>query len=176
MNILNKTKNYFKDLDKETKRFVFTILIIIILCNIVNAFVFQLACVNGDSMYPTLKDSQILGINKLNDNYDRYSIIVFKNGRKNLIKRVIGLPGETIKISDNDIFINGTKISDPVNIDMMYYGIAENEIKLGNDEYFVLGDNRNNSIDSRFKEVGVVKNDEIRGKIVIRFIPFKKYK
>ena len=94
----------------------------------------------------------------------------------NYIKRIIGLPGERVKIQDGQIYINGSvleesygkeKIQDP--------GVAAKEIQLGTDEYFVLGDNRNASSDSRKEEVGMIKRDKIGGKAWLRFYPFDQF-
>ena len=91
------------------------------------------------------------------------------------IKRVIGLPGETVEIKDNTIYINGEELKE-------YYGYYDGEKKMDDyaaytlrtDEYFVLGDNRNNSEDSRFANVGVVKKDDIVGSVWFIASPMKR--
>ena len=94
--------------------------------------------------------------------------------KKYYIKRIIGLPGEKIRIDDAGcIYINGKVLKESYGLAVMESpGIAKNEITLGKDEYFVLGDNRNNSEDSRAKEVGVVKRDSIIGKAWLKIYPF----
>jgi len=105
----------------------------------------------------------------------RFDIIVFRpyEDDKNLffIKRIIGLPGETVQIVGNDIYINGKLIEENYgNEPIEDPGIAEEPITLGDDEYFVLGDNRNHSTDSRF-EIGNVKRDAIIGRTFARIWP-----
>jgi signal peptidase I len=107
----------------------------------------------------------------------RFDVIVFKQSGKEHsfynIKRIIGLPGETIIMKEGGIYINNELLEDIVNVDeMLNYGLAGEEITLEDNEYFVLGDNRNNSEDSRFASVGNITKDEIIGKAAIRISPF----
>ena len=157
--------------NKSDKKFYITLICIFIFSILCNTFCFQLAQVNGSSMYPTMKDGQLLVISKLanKDEYQRGDIIIFKAHGKKLIKRLIGLPGETIQIIDNDIYINGEKIKDYVDVDMEDYGVLNDKITLKEDEYFFLGDNRNNSSDCRI--FGAIHKSDIIGKIIFRFIP-----
>lgn len=127
----------------------------------------------GDSMKPVLENGDITLINRIvysASSPKRGDIIAFKpNGNENshyYIKRIIGLPGETVEIKDGKILIDGeqleekyetTTIEDP--------GIVEDSIRLGGDEFFVLGDDRQNSEDSRMADVGNVKRTEIEGKV-----------
>lgn len=92
------------------------------------------------------------------------------------VKRIIGLPGETIQIKGSDIYINDELLEEDYGkMAITNAGIAENPIKLGEDEYFVMGDNRKISLDSRYEEVGPVKKEQIAGKAVLRIWPFKKF-
>ena len=89
------------------------------------------------------------------------------------IKRVIGLPGETVQIIDGYVYINGEKLDESYGSDVMNTaGIAQDPIVLGPDEYFVLGDNRNNSEDSRYAAVGNIKRSDITGRAWLRIWPF----
>lgn len=126
----------------------------------------------GASMEPCLYNGQSVLINKISYSFGspkRGDVIVFlPNGNENThyyIKRVIGLPGETIMISDGRIYLDGYFYEEDDSYDTMEDGgIAEKGITLGDEEYFVLGDNRNNSEDSRSANVGAVKEDTIAGK------------
>lgn len=134
----------------------------------------------GISMEPTLNAEDEIIINKFSYRFTdpkRFDVIVFKQSGKEHsyydIKRIIALPGETIQIKDGLIYINGEIVKDIVNVEAMNnYGLADEEITLEENEYFVLGDNRNNSEDSRFASVGMIRRDEIIGKAFIRVKPF----
>ncbi len=126
----------------------------------------------GASMEPCLYNGQSVLINKISYTFGapkRGDVIVFlPNGNENrhyYIKRVIGLPGETITITDGRILLNGYFYEEEETFDTIEDGgIAERGVTLGEEEYFVLGDNRNNSEDSRSANIGVVKEDTIAGK------------
>ena len=143
-------------------------------------FVGQRTVVNGVSMQPTLSDGDNLIVDKLSYRFhdpDRFDIIVFpqEDGRY-FIKRIIGLPGENVRIDeDGFIYINGEKLQESYGKEVMLDpGLAKDGIQLGADEYFVLGDNRNNSEDSRYADIGMVKKRYIAGKIWFTCAPFEK--
>ncbi|BDF33740.1 signal peptidase I [Lachnospiraceae bacterium] len=135
----------------------------------------------GDSMNPVLENDDVVLINRIVYNATspkRGDIIAFKpKGNENAhyyIKRIVGLPGETVEIIENSIYINGKKIEeDYKTTDIDDVGIASEEITLGGDEYFVLGDNRENSEDSRNADVGNVKRDYIYGEVWFTVSPRK---
>ena len=113
---------------------------------------------------------------------ERFDIIVFPFQYKEntfYIKRIIGLPGETVQIDEKgNIYINGEILTESYGREVIKpenVGIAAEPITLGEDEYFVLGDNRNNSIDSRTEIVGNVHRDEIIGRAWLRIWPFSKF-
>lgn len=134
------------------------IALIVVCVYVVPKYVIQRTVVKGESMEDTLHDAESLLIDKISYRFTdpkRYDIIVFyPKGRdvdEYYVKRIYGLPGETIQIKGNDIFINGEKIDDPYAKDSMSTGgIANEPYTLGEDEYFVLGDHRSVSQDSRF--------------------------
>lgn len=141
-------------------------------------FVGQRTVVNGVSMQPTLSDGDNLIVDKLSyrfRNPDRFDIIVFPQGDgRYFIKRIIGLPGENVRIDeDGSIYIDGEKLSESYGKEVIQNpGLAKDGIELGADEYFVLGDNRNDSMDSRMAEVGRIAGDRIMGRAWLRIYPF----
>ena len=134
----------------------------------------------GISMENTLSDGDQIIINKFSYRFTdpkRFDVIVFKQSGKEHsyydIKRIIALPGETVQFLDGMIYIDGDPIDEVVNVEAMAnYGLAAEEIKLEENEYFVLGDNRNNSEDSRFASVGMIRREEIVGEAFLRTTPF----
>lgn len=150
---------------------------------LVPEYVLQKTQVEGPSMENTLHNGDYLMVEKISYHFDslkRYDIIVFYpfgRGFKDeyYVKRVIALPGETIQIKGEDIYINGEVIEENYGKDpITYAGIAEQELTLGEEEYFVMGDNREVSFDSRYEEVGVVPKENIGGKAILRVWPLKK--
>lgn len=134
----------------------------------------------GSSMEETLYDGDSIIINKFSYRFtepERFDVIVFKQTGKEHgyynIKRIIGLPGETLQFKDDNIYIDGVIVEEEVSVKpMINYGLASEEITLEDNEYFVLGDNRNNSEDSRFASIGYIRRDEIIGKASLRLSPF----
>lgn len=120
-------------------------------------------------MDPTLKNGEILLLSKISKNYERFDIVVIKTNNTKLVKRIIGLPGETIEYKDDKLYINNKQIDDVVNIAM-----ADFKYKIPKGYYFVMGDNRNNSLDSRDYRIGFIKESEIQGTTVFRFWPLNK--
>lgn len=138
------------------------------------------AQVNGGSMKPTLDSGDVVLINRLA--YDlgtpkRFDIAVFSRENSGLnMKRIIGLPGETVQIKDNRIYIDGEVLEAEDFLSMATIaGAAEYPIELGEDEYFLLGDNRESSEDSRFASVGNVKRDQLVGKAWLRIQPISEF-
>ncbi len=169
------------NLVKELLSLIIYIGIVVLICFLIITFVGRRTTVHGSSMEPTLQSGDSLWINMLAYRFgdpERYDIIVFPyEDEVHYIKRIIGLPGETVQISETgDISINGELLKEPIKFDRIRdNGIAANPITLGPDEYFVLGDNRNNSRDSRWADVGNIKRDKIVGKAVFRLTPLKKF-
>lgn len=156
------------------------ILIIVVLTWLIITFVGQRTRVSGSSMETTLSNGDNLIVDKLTYHFKdpkRYDIIVFPYKYEEntyYIKRIIGLPGETVQVVGGYVYINGELLSSDIyGAEVMESpGIAETPITLGADEYFVLGDNRNHSSDSRDASVGVLKRDDLIGRAWIRIYPF----
>ncbi len=154
------------------------ILLVIVLAIALRAFVIERVVVVGASMEPTLSDGDDVLIEKISartGGIKRYDIVVFPVEGVLLIKRVYGLPGEHIRIDETGlIYINGVAIDDKYAREIMKDPgrAGDPGVTLADDEYFVLGDNRNNSIDSRALEVGSVRDKNIRGRVIIRLRPF----
>lgn len=161
------------------------LLIVLCLTYLVIAFVGQRTEVNGASMEPTLSDEDNLIVDKITYRFhdpERFDIIVFPYKFKEktyFIKRIIGLPGETVQIDEEGkIYINGEVLNESYGREVIqpeHIGRASEPITLGENEYFVLGDNRNNSTDSRQADVGNIKRDDIIGRAWIRIWPFDKF-
>ena len=169
-----------KGILRELGGWVLYILIIIGLTYLIITFVGQRTRVSGSSMETTLSDGDNLIVDKLSYRFwepKRYDIIVFPYQHEEntfYIKRIIGLPGETVQVVDGYTYINGELLSSDVyGAEVMDSpGIAAEPIELGEDEYFVLGDNRNHSSDSRDASVGVLKREYLVGKAWVRIYPF----
>ena len=150
--------------------------------SIVTNFVAHPTKVEGESMETTLTDGDTVIIQKLSYYFgtpDRYDVVIFPiyNSKTYFIKRVIGLPGETVQIEEGKVYINGKELEDDIYGKDEYIddpGDAGEPITLASDEYFVLGDNRNMSTDSRSSYVGVIKKRNIAGKAWRRVLPFSK--
>lgn len=166
----------------EILGWILYIAIIIGLTYFIVTYIGQRTNVSGSSMEPMLSDGDNLIVDKISYRFkepERYDIIVFPyqyEEKTYYIKRIIGLPGETVQIIDGYTYINGELLeSDIYGAEVMEYGgIAEELITLGEDEYFVLGDNRNHSADSREPSVGVLTRDMLMGKAWVRIFPFDK--
>lgn len=183
-------KNTASEETKKSKRAaviweLFVYVLIVFLCvTVVPRYVIQRTQVDGRSMMNTLHNEESLLVEKVTyhfKNPDRFDIITFypkgREEKEYYIKRVIGLPGETIQITGNTIYIDGKVLKESYGRQPMENGgIAEEPVKLGKDEFFVLGDNRNESVDSRDgEEVGVVKRKNIDGHAVLRIYPFSRF-
>ena len=154
-----------KSIIKEILSYVFIILLVIV----IRVFIFDPVRVDGPSMDSTLEDGQVLILNKFiyrKEDIKRYDIVV--------IKRVIGLPNETIEIKDNKVYANG-KLLDSSFTSSISEDFDISEVgfeKVPGDSYFVLGDNREISLDSRV--LGPIKKEKILGKASIRIWPVNK--
>ena len=147
--------------------------IVIIIILVIKAFFFSTIKVNGTSMLDTLKPNDVMILNKIGtktSSIKRFDIVVVKTPNDKLIKRVIGLPGETLEYKDNILYINGEVLEDKYN-----NGQTPDieEIKLEDNEYIVLGDNRGISLDS--SEFGPIVRNQIVGKTSFTIWPLNRF-
>lgn len=172
------------DVRKEIMSWIFYIAFVVILTYLIIHFVGQRTVVDGRSMENTLHDGDNLIVEKLSYRFGapkRFDIIVFppKGAPKDhYIKRIIGLPGETVQIDEEgNIYIDGEILEENYGKETIQNpGAAAEPITLGDDEYFVLGDNRNNSRDSRDADhVGLIKRKDITGRAWVRIWPLSGF-
>lgn len=156
--------------------------IVLAITFLIITFVGQRTHVSGESMENTLDDGDQLIVDKLTYRFhdpERFDIIVFPFRYKDntyYIKRIIGLPGETVLIADGEIYINGELLKESYGREVMQdAGLAAEPITLGEDEYFVLGDNRNYSSDSRDPSVALIHRKEIIGRAWLRIWPLNSF-
>jgi signal peptidase I len=162
---------------------IFYAVLIFVCIYILPNFVLQRTIVDGSSMENTLHDGEQLYVEKLSYRFDalhRFDIIVFypygRESEEYYVKRIIGMPGETVQIIDGGIYINGELLKEDYGKEtILDPGRAAVPITLGEDEYFVMGDNRNISKDSRSMEVGNVKKENIGGRAIFRVMPLSKF-
>lgn len=165
-----------RELLKDSLKLILIVFVILFLM----IYIVSVTQVVGSSMSPTLSDGEVLILNKFN-----YRIFDVKRGdiisldyedTKYLIKRIIGLPGETVEIKNNQLYINNTLYEeDYLPDDLVYPDFSLNDLGysvIPDDMYLVLGDNREDSLDSR--EIGLIKKEEINGKIIFRLWPINK--
>ena len=172
-------KNILKEILSTS---VYLLVVLLVTYLIVN-YVGQRTQVVGSSMESTLSDGDNLIVDKITYRFqdpERYDIIVFPFKYEKstyYIKRIIGLPGESVRIDNNGvIYVNGEIMNENYGREVILDpGVAKNEITLGEDEYFVIGDNRNNSTDSRDSMVGNIHRDDILGRAWLRIWPLSKF-
>lgn len=178
--------DFFRDNKKEFIKLGISIVIVLSILFVINKCLVSLIKVNGDSMKPALNDKDIILIDKTvkEDEYERFDIIAFKyvyDNKDVYLKRIIGLPNETIEIINNVIYIDGERLNEfygafsdaSESPDIISYLSDYPKTKLGKDEYFVIGDNRYVSDDSR--NFGPVRKDLILGRAVFRIWDFNSF-
>ena len=164
---------------KKITKELFPYIIIIIVVVLIRSYIVTPVIVSGDSMVPTLDDKQILLLNKIDYRFNeikRNDIVVIKVGKSEIIKRIIGLPGETIEYRNNILYIDGHEENSEFNFDTDDFTLKSicNCDKIPDDKYLVLGDNRQVSSDSRI--IGLIDKKDIKGKTSISLWPIKKVK
>lgn len=171
-----------KGILRELAGWIVYLLIIVGVTYLIITYVGQRTKVSGRSMETTLHDGDNLIVDKISYRFrepERFEIIVFPYQHKEntyYIKRIIGLPGETVQVIEGSVYINGELLDEHYgNEPMENAWMAAEPITLGEDEYFVLGDNRNHSSDSRDPSVGILHREELLGRAWVRIWPLDKF-
>lgn len=178
--LLSVNRRDMSSVGEEIKDWIVSIAIAVVLALGIRYFIVELYLVDGPSMRPTLQSAERLVVNKFIYRFrtpERGEILVFRYPRdpsRDFIKRVIAIPGDTIEIKDGRVYVNSTLMNEPYILsktrgDYPLATVPEGHI-------FVMGDNRNNSEDSRFADVGFVPYELIKGKAVLVFWPFSQFK
>lgn len=174
-----------KSLVREIVEYIVWLAAVIVAVQVITRYIGVFSVVDGESMEPTLYDKEYLWVDKLDyhlSDPERFDVVIFPveytGETRHFVKRIIGLPGETVYIDEKgSIYIDDQILPDPYGKEVIAeynrYRAAE-PITLGPDEYFVLGDNRNHSSDSRVDTVGNVKRSEIIGRVAVCLWPFDK--
>lgn len=176
-------ENKMKSVLKEILSISIYLLLVFCAAYLIVTYVGQRTQVSGSSMETTLSNGDHLIVDKISYRFhdpERYDIIVFPfqyDTDTYYIKRIIGMPGETVQIDDSGtIYIDGEILEETYGREVIQNpGRASDPIQLGDDEYFVMGDNRNNSSDSRDPSVGNIHRKDIIGRAFIRIWPFSKF-
>ena len=161
---------------KKIIKELYPYVVIVVVVVLFRTFIATPVRVDGDSMNSTLNNNDILILNKLDKNYERFDVVIIKYNKSKLVKRIIGLPGENIEYKDNDLYIDGEKLDDVATARTASFSLKElyGYEKIPEGYYFVMGDNRGNSLDSRSYKVGLIKKSDIVGTTTIRLFPFTK--
>ena len=167
-------------LGEEAKDWVVSIVVAVVLAFLIRTFIVELYIVAGPSMRPTLESHERLVVNKFIYRFrppEHGEILVFRYPRdpsRDFIKRVIAVPGDTVEIKDQRVFVNDQLLNEPYILEKTRSTYPKATVPEGT--IFVMGDNRNNSEDSRFVDVGFVPYDLIKGKAVLVFWPLEQLK
>lgn len=143
--------------------------IIFIAVVLIRTYLFTPIIVSGPSMQPTLDGGELMILNKRDTKYERFDIVVVDTGSEDIIKRIIAMPGESISCEDGIIYVNGRKQEESYSKGITF---SFDRVVLKDDEYFVMGDNREDSMDSR--HIGPIKKDFIKGTTSLVLFPFNK--
>ncbi len=161
-----------KNIFKELLPYIIIILVVVL----IRTFIVTPVQVEGTSMVPTLEDNEILILKKYDHSFERFDVVVFNYNNDKLIKRIIGLPGESVEYRDNKLYIDGEYVKEEFSRNSNTLDFKLEDIgleKVPDDCYFVMGDNRNNSTDSRI--IGVVNKTSIQGITNFSIFPFNTF-
>ena len=167
-------------LGEEAKDWVISIVVAVVLAFLIRQFIVELYIVDGPSMRPTLQSQERLVVNKFIYSLrapEKGEILVFKYPRdqsRDFIKRVIATPGDTIEIKDGRVYVNDQMLNEDYILEKTRSEYPKATVPAGT--VFVMGDNRNNSEDSRFADVGFVPYSLIKGKAMLVFWPLSQFK
>ena len=156
---------------KELIPYVVIVLVVVL----IRTFIITPVRVNGRSMEGNLHNGDILLLEKYDTNYERFDIIVVKYNGEKLVKRIIGLPGDTVEYRNDILYINGEKVNEPF-IDEKTEDFSLKQLgydKIPEGYFFIVGDNRDDSLDSRY--LGLFKKESIEGKVIFRIFPFNNF-
>jgi len=176
-----KVTGFFRENKKDLPEYLLYLVLFVFILYIMPTFLLEPIQIKGSSMQDTLQNKDRVLIEKVSrygDGPERFDIIVFTkqtgSQEKTYVKRIIGLPGDTVQIIENEIYLNGQVLPETYGKGVIGdAGLAAEPIELGDDEYFVLGDNRTVSVDSC--EIGPVKKNEIRGNVIFRLFPWDSF-
>ena len=157
-----------KKSNKSTIIIAATMLAIMVITFIVSKFFYQFLLVRGDSMSPTYRNLQLVILEKRVEEYEAGDVVAFRSEKldKLLIKRIVAGPGDRICISNGTLYVNGKVSANYGEKEFAYAGILQEEIHLGDGQYIVIGDNIEQSRDSRYEEVGIVLYDDLLGRVL----------
>ena len=164
----------------EIKDWIVSIVVAVALAMFIRTFIVELYVVDGPSMRPTLESEERLVVNKFIYRFrvpEKGEVLVFQYPRdpsRDFIKRVIATPGDTIEIREGRVLVNDQLLTEDYILEKTRSEYPKSTVPEG--RIFVMGDNRNNSEDSRFADVGFVPYDLIKGKAILVFWPISQYK
>lgn len=172
INTLIQTQINQSKRQRQQVLFLTRIVITVIAIYLLLTFVFGISVLNGNSMNPTLSNGDVSLYFRLDRDYKSGDIVLFRSfsTQEILVKRIVAGPGDTITIVDGKVFVNNSILKEPYIFSQTPdRGEVDYPLTLGKDEFFVLGDNRDTSMDSRSAEIGVVNKKYIKGKIIATF-------
>ena len=159
----------FENICGNHMKYIILYFFIIIAAYYISTYQYQLMIIQGQSMHPTYHNLQIVILDKRDKDFQAGDVIAFRCGALQaiLVKRIVAVPGDTVHIMDGTLYVNGQSDAEVLYKECLTYaGIAENKLTLSKDEYFVLGDQPESSKDSRYTEIGCVKESSIAGKVL----------